>query len=167
MKVPTANDLRAAKPVMVLDVPIWDESRDYRPDEVRKATRSRRVPVVIWGDLTQRGAVVHDYSFDYTLFSWVVLREWDEQVLLHELLHIVLMPFLPGGASDQSGHNVIGSIEVALAQFLRIPQPCVCGDGDGVGFCFGVTGISDDCKACLTLAPGAACLAADDAEPQR
>lgn len=37
---------------------------------------------------------------------------------------------------------------------------CVCGDGDGVGFCFGVRGISDDCKACLALPPKASCLAA-------
>lgn len=35
---------------------------------------------------------------------------------------------------------------------------CICGDGDGIGLCFGVKGYSDECKACLALPPGAPCL---------
>jgi hypothetical protein len=48
----------------------------------------------------------------------ITLREWSEQVFLHELLHVATRPYYEGGyyqaADDPDGHQLVNRIEVAL-----------------------------------------------------
>jgi hypothetical protein len=64
----------------------------------------------------------------------IVLREWNEQVLLHELLHLILGT---SGATpeDPYGHRTVARVEVALWEsgWRLIPTPSLCtnaGDSD-------------------------------------
>lgn len=68
------------------------------------------VPVVIDPNLSRLGE--YGYTFDYRRV--IYLREWNEQVLLHELMHVVLDPLLLGTEDDPYFHNVIARVEVAL-----------------------------------------------------
>lgn len=44
----------------------------------------------------------------------IVLREWNEQVFLHELLHVLLDGSVPTSNLDPHGHRTISRVEVAL-----------------------------------------------------
>lgn len=69
------------------------------------------VPVVIDPDLPRRGETKNTYDG-----LRIVLREWNEQVLLHELLHVALTRVSPLNTvvDDPFDHNVISRVEVAL-----------------------------------------------------
>jgi hypothetical protein len=69
------------------------------------------VPVVIDPALAKRGETQHTYDG-----KRIVLREWNEQVLLHELLHVALTRVSPLNTvtEDPDDHNVIARLEVAL-----------------------------------------------------
>lgn len=112
-----ASDLRTLTPVLTLQVPLWIETHDYQPGAMRSPKRHITVPVVLWPDLDVKGTVVREHGYA-TTETFIVLQEWDEQVLLHELLHVVLGHILLTGDDPEGRHDVIGAVEVALAPFV-------------------------------------------------
>ena len=98
---------------LVLRVPL---NRELNPDGERLnvGTDHVDVPVVVEPTLGKRGEIRYDYDYNGYAGRRILLREWNEQVLLHEILHVVLDPVLPVSAADPHNHNVISRIEVAL-----------------------------------------------------
>ena len=97
---------------IVFRVPL-DRARDNRDGERPNVGIDHiEVPVVIDPGLSRRGEVQNTYDGGRR----IVLREWDEQVLLHELLHVALTRVSPLNTitEDPFDHNVIARIEVAL-----------------------------------------------------
>lgn len=82
------------------------------------------VPVVIDSTLDVLGMtkrVPNNSSIDFT----IILREWNEQVLLHELLHIMLDHRVPASVGDPYRHDVISAVEVGLWETgWRLPGSC-------------------------------------------
>lgn len=113
----SVQTLRSLKPVLTLDVPWWNPLG--HSGGIRVATDSIRVTVVIWPELADLGVVrrLHGYSITET---FIVLREMDRQVLLHELLHVILDGVMPAAAADHHNHAVIGALEVGLSPFLSL-----------------------------------------------
>lgn len=78
---------------------------------LNEGTEHIDVPIVIDPDLGPLGEA--GFTYDHTRV--IRLREWNEQVLLHEILHVVLDPVITLGApEDPYGHNIIARVEVAL-----------------------------------------------------
>lgn len=71
------------------------------------------VPVIIDPELGPRGETRRDHGYATTDTS-IVLREWNEQVLLHELLHVLLDGRVPTTPADPHGHEAISRVEVGL-----------------------------------------------------
>lgn len=96
---------------IVLRVPL-DRALDNREGHcLNVGVDHIHVPVFIDPGLTQRGETQNTYSG-----RRIVLREWNEQVLLHELLHVALTRITPMNTvvDDPHDHNIIARIEVAL-----------------------------------------------------
>lgn len=96
---------------IVLRVPL-DRALDNRDgDRLNVGTDHIDVAVVINPDLAKRGETQHTHDG-----KRIVLREWNEQVLLHELLHVALTRVSPLNTSTEApdDHNVIARLEVAL-----------------------------------------------------
>ncbi len=70
-----------------------------------------KVQVVEDPELEHRGLTTHDHGG-----SVITLREWDEQVFLHELLHVATAYCQPSlfDTHPPHGHDVLARIEVAL-----------------------------------------------------
>jgi hypothetical protein len=86
--------------------------RDPRPDSdgFNQAQRIQVVPVVIDPTLEPRGeARTNPYGPPQT----IVLREWNEQVLLHEVLHLIVGAVI-GGNPDDHHHPLVTALEVGL-----------------------------------------------------
>lgn len=77
-------------------------------DGLNEATRYVEVPVIIDPTMTRRGEVRRGFSGQV-----IALREWDEQVLLHEALHVALGWVQPPLSPEQE-HPVVCQVEVAL-----------------------------------------------------
>lgn len=96
---------------IVLRVPL-DRALDNRAGErLNVGVDHVAVPVVIDPTLSKRGETQNTHDG-----RRIVLREWNEQVLLHELLHVALTRISPLNTitEDPDDHNVIARIEVAL-----------------------------------------------------
>lgn len=83
--------------------PEWDEDRGRNV-----ATRTENLRVMLDPDLERPGE--QDWVDGYG--HVITLREWDLQVLVHELCHA----FLPGGEFE---HPLIAQIEVALTPLVH------------------------------------------------
>lgn len=89
------------------------------------------VPVVIDPTLDKCGETQNTYAG-----RRIALREWSEQVLLHELLHVALTRISPLNTitDDPHDHNVISRIEVALWEtgwrLTRVTPPAASGATD-------------------------------------
>lgn len=68
------------------------------------------IPIAIDPDMPERGK--YDYTYDGSRV--IRLREWNEQVFLHELLHAALDRVVLKSDFDPHGHDVIAQAEVAL-----------------------------------------------------
>lgn len=123
---PDAATLATMTPECVLTVPLWNESHEYNPTQLRTPTRSIRVPVILWPDLNPLGAVVRWPGY-YATDTYIVLREWNPQVLLHELLHVILCYVIPDDEDGTGAHDIIGAVEVALAPLVTFPTAKQCG----------------------------------------
>lgn len=117
-------------------------TRGHTKDEhgICQPVATYHVPITYNPDLATKGLVT---SFADPA---IVLREWDEQVLLHEVLHLLLAPFLPWtdfrGAENPRHHEAVREVEVALTaagwRFTRngsvqrpetgAQEPCVPGE---------------------------------------
>ena len=86
---------------------------DYERDEETGLNRGRAhydVPIVYDPDLPTLGERrIHPYGD-----CPIVLREWNPQVLLHEMLHVLLDGYVPTSEADPFGHRAISRVEVAL-----------------------------------------------------
>lgn len=83
------------------------------------------VPVVVDPSLAKRGEFQNTYGG-----TRIVLREWNEQVLLHELLHAALARIPQIWADDEHNHNIISRVEVALWETgWRFTRPLPPADG--------------------------------------
>ena len=95
---------------MRLRVPL-NRRLERADDTLNVGTEHIEVPVVIQPDLSRHGE--YGYAYDYSRV--IRLREWNEQVLLHEILHVVIDPLgLADPIHDPEGHNVVARVEVAL-----------------------------------------------------
>lgn len=93
-----------------LRVPL-DRAPNPNGDRLNQGTNHIDVPIIIVPDLPVFG----EAGYGYDCSRVIRLREWNEQVLLHEILHVVLDPVLVrGDPQDPQGHNVISRVEVAL-----------------------------------------------------
>lgn len=129
------------------------------------------VQVIIDPMMTLRGECRNGYGGPV-----IALREWDEQVFLHELLHAAVEYAQPPLATTYPphGHDVISRIEVALwetgwrmtgLRVRRIHEPhcnTACGPGthylsDGVGMPhMHRTDLGHQCGECVSVVPPAA-----------
>ena len=86
----------------------FDYVRDLPPNTLNQPARIYDVPVVIDPDLDTLGRFENQYGGVV-----ILLREPNDQVLLHEILHLAC-----GGIGitdeDPHGHRLINKIEVAL-----------------------------------------------------
>lgn len=82
--------------------------RDLPPDTLNRPANWYDVPVIVDPDLKTLGQTESQYAG-----TVILLREPNEQVLLHELLHLIC-----GGIGitdeDPFGHRLINRLEVAL-----------------------------------------------------
>lgn len=94
---------------MKLKIPL---NRKPNPDGLNLNVGTEHITVPVWIDpnLTRRG----EYAYQYDYSRVIRLREWNEQVLLHEILHAVIEPLGLGTPDDPFAHNVISRVEVAL-----------------------------------------------------
>lgn len=83
------------------------------PADLPVRRRSTRYPIVVDPSLARRGEV--DYAE-----RRIVLREWDEEVLLHECLHALLHEgeFLHVAGYGTSPCRAVGADEETLVQHL-------------------------------------------------
>lgn len=94
----------------------YDESR------VNQASETFDVPVVIDPTIEHRG----EYGFGYDYSRVIRLREWHEQVFLHEVLHALVDPVVPFVKREDDltprrtiglaglNHDIIRRVEVGL-----------------------------------------------------
>lgn len=115
---PAGADLWNAPRTLTLTIPLWDEATEHQPRTLRVSTRATQVPVILWPKLDVPGAVVHAQGYA-AVETFIVLREWNAQVLLHEVLHVALGGVIPAAQDGTGGHDVIGAVEVALAPFVN------------------------------------------------
>lgn len=85
-----------------------DYERHGKPEELNRGADYRDVEVRIDPDIGARA----EYRSVYGETA-VVLREWNEQVLLHELIHVALSR-VARADDDPLHHNIVSRIEVAL-----------------------------------------------------
>lgn len=108
-------------------------NRADNPDgrRLNVGTAHHEVAVVIDPTLETLGLHEPRYGCDI-----IRLREWNEQVLLHELLHVAVSRSAwwldpERQASDPNGHDLISRIEVALWETgWRIIPPAEKGEAD-------------------------------------
>ena len=104
------------EPPVSLRVPL---NREPNPDGdgLNVGVEHVEVHVRIDPDCETLGKATWEYAYDHRLFPVITLREPNEQVLLHELLHIALVQ-VPAdrltALNDPHGHDIISRIEVAL-----------------------------------------------------
>lgn len=118
--------LAKARTVVEFHLP-WRRPRlgqDRLSEQLHTPDGSLIVTVVIEPELDALGRCypVHGYS---TVSYLIALREWNEQVLLHELLHAILGHIIPEsvpGYWQVTPHNVINAVEVALAPLIRLRE---------------------------------------------
>lgn len=67
------------------------------------------VPIVYDSTLDGPGMVENAYGH-----TQIILREWNEQVLLHEVLHILLGSLIPARVGDEFGHLSLTPVEASL-----------------------------------------------------
>lgn len=113
----TLEEVRALPVIANLNVPLWDG--DARDDELHAPCKAISVSVVIKPDLPILGHLLREHHWD-SVETYIVLREWNEQVLLHEVLHVVIGS---GPDDDPHNHRVINAAEVALAPFVCFGLP--------------------------------------------
>lgn len=115
-ELPTVETLRSLSPALQVAVPVWHPQPDGKG--LRQPSEHIDVKVVVWPLLDDLGVVrrLHGYSITET---FIVLREMNRQVLLHELLHVILDGRLPSTETEH-GHAIIGAIEVGLGPFLDL-----------------------------------------------
>lgn len=94
-----------------LRIPL-DRNRSPGADRLNEGTNHLDVAIEIDPTLDRRGEVRGLGQPFGEPRVVIVLREWNEQVLLHELLHVLPLP----GATDADPHNhdVVSRVEVAL-----------------------------------------------------
>lgn len=101
----------AETPHSIIRVPL-DRYPNPGGQSLNRGMNHQDIPIVIDPDLPLRGERQNTYDGS----SRIVLREWDEQVLLHELLHVALLHVHSRVATedDPHGHDIVSRIEVAL-----------------------------------------------------
>lgn len=121
---------------LTFSLPLWRADRGRRTSDLELRTPNAGtafVRVTIDPTLTTPGQT--------SLTNWdergpayeVTLREMNQQVLLHELLHVVIDPVIPAGVTFPLpapggellcplNHQVIGAVEVALAHLFATPS---------------------------------------------
>lgn len=72
------------------------------------------MPIVLDPDLPTRGEMLTGLTYDGYQPTAIVLREWDERALIHEVLHVLLNPHIRPTKADPDCHRVIAHVEVAL-----------------------------------------------------
>lgn len=74
------------------------------------------VSVLLDPEMSLRGETRYDYDYNGGLLPTIALREWNEQVFLHELLHVATAQCQPllTTTYPPHGHDVISRIEVVL-----------------------------------------------------
>lgn len=97
--------------------------------DLNVGTEHRAVPVELDPGLDPLGECRWDVPTYTGNGPRIVLREWNEQVFLHELLHVVLDPVLP--PSLDHGHDVISRVEVALWETRWRYRPGQARAGEG------------------------------------
>jgi hypothetical protein len=107
--LPTVAELRNLPTAAVLTLPWWDGK--HNEGEIHAAGVHLRVPVVVVPDLPVLGAVVLEHGYSVTE-HFIVMREWDQQVLLHEVLHVLMRT---------STHAELNVLEVGLGPFVKFP----------------------------------------------
>ena len=79
------------------------------PDGLNRPVEPREWPIQIDPNLGPRGEYQNVYGS-----SAIVLREWNEQVLLHEVLHVLLDPLTRRQEGDGYNHRVVAPVEASL-----------------------------------------------------
>lgn len=88
----------------------WEPVDDGQSPHVAAGVAA--VPIVIDPNLSTLGEAGWDNG--YSISGRVIrLRQWDEQVLLHEVLHCLLDELIPYEV-DGLSHKVINAVEVGL-----------------------------------------------------
>lgn len=111
-------------PVIVLRVP-FNRAREVDGTLLNKGDNYHDVSVFIDPDLPVLG---ERQSVDgYVRSERIVLREWNEQVLLHELIHVALLNVHDriSCEGDPHGHDIVSRVEVALWETGWRPTGCV------------------------------------------
>ena len=108
-----------SEPVAVVRIPL-----DYESDPSTGLNRGRAhvdVPVKYEPDLPTLG----ERRINAFGPCPIVLREPNEQVLLHEILHVILDGHVSTDDSDPHGHRAVSRVEVALweAGYRRQREP--------------------------------------------
>lgn len=97
-------------------VTLHDKKVPGDANTLNQAEGTVAIPVAIAPDLPTLGE--SSYQYDYS--QVIRLRQWDEQVLLHEVLHILVGRVLPSDTDGtrlglgQYHHELINELEVGL-----------------------------------------------------